>query len=78
MLSTSAEGNLPYSNTGDVGVWLKIRGATITPNVGIPGRTVVVTEPHDLDFKNDLLRIRYLFRRIIMLFFVALREYRRY
>ena len=62
MLSTSAEGNLPHTDTGDVRVWLKLLGATITPNVGIPGRTIIVAESHDLDVeKDDLLRIRYLF-----------------
>ena len=61
MLSTSAEGSAPYSNTGDVGVWLKRLSFTIMPNVGVPGRTIGVAEAHDLGTEDSLLRIRYLF-----------------
>ena len=50
MLYMDAERGLPYSNTGDIGVWLKIWGATIFPDVFVPGCTIVVTESHDLGF----------------------------
>ena len=60
MLSKSSESGLPYSNTGNVGVWLVILGATITQRVGMPGCTIVVTESHDLGLKY-ILCIRCLF-----------------
>ena len=47
----SAEESLPYSNTSDVGVWLIRLVTTITLNPGVPGRTVVVTESHLLDYE---------------------------
>lgn len=60
MLSTNA-GGLPYSNPGDVGVWLIILGATIIPSVGVPGCTIVVAESHDLGLTRIFLCINYLY-----------------
>ena len=57
MLPMSAEESLPYSNTSDVGVRLISLATTITPNVGVPGRTIVVTESHVVDLKNTTLRV---------------------
>lgn len=56
MLSMSAKERLPYSNTSDVGVWLISLGTTITLNVGIPCRTIVVTESHVVDSGYTALR----------------------
>ena len=52
----SAKERLPYSNTSDVGVWLISLGTTITLNVGIPCRTIVVTESHVVDSGYTALR----------------------
>ena len=49
MLPLSAKESLSYSNTSDVGVWLINLVTTITSSVGVPGRTIVVTESHVVD-----------------------------
>ena len=49
MLPLSAKESLSYSNTSDVGVWLINLVTTITSSVGVPGRTIVVTDSHVVD-----------------------------
>lgn len=57
MLPMSAKQSLSYSNSSDVGVWLISLVTTITSSVGVPGRTIVVTESHVVDSEYAALRI---------------------
>ena len=57
MLPMSAKESLSYSNTSDVGVWLISLVTTITSSVGVPGRTIVVTESHVVDSEYTALRV---------------------
>ena len=54
----SADESVPHSNTSDVGIWLISLVATITPSVGVPGRTIVVAESHVVDSECTALLFR--------------------